>query len=129
MIGRSWPAYVFIRIAILAIRLIAPLSIIYLAASYHANAFLWSPFLGVYAIVEAAFYLLVYLPRSFYLQQVRFRRRLLWTLTLTAMLGCKAPTTHVSCRARGALPQMCKHDDLTVDHRLVPPRSRAPDLA
>lgn len=83
MIGQSWPAYVFIRIAILAFRLIAPLSIIYLAASYHVNAFLWSPFLGVYAIIEAAFYLLVYLPRSFYLQRVRSHRRPLWTLTLT----------------------------------------------
>ena len=98
MIGRSRPAYVFIRISILTFRLIAPLSTIYLAASYHANAFLWSPFLGVYAITEASFYFLVYLPRSFYLQQVRSHRMLLLTLTLTAMLGCKAPTTHVSCR-------------------------------
>ncbi|KAN0116606.1 Alpha/Beta hydrolase fold [Russula decolorans] len=69
MIGNSWPEYVFIRTSITALRLIAPLSIIYLAASYHAAAFLWSPFLGVYALVEAAFYLFVYLPRSFYLQQ------------------------------------------------------------
>jgi hypothetical protein len=71
MIGDNWPAYVFIRIAILAFRLIAPLSITYLVASYHAGAFLWSPFVGVYAIVEAVFFLFVYLPRSFYLQQVR----------------------------------------------------------
>ncbi len=71
MIGDSWPEYVLIRISILALRLIAPLSIFYLAASYHASAFLWSPFLGAYALVEAAFYLFVYLPRSYYLQQVR----------------------------------------------------------
>lgn len=71
MIGDNWPAYVFIRVAIPAFRLIAPLSITYLAASYHAGAFLWSPFVGVYAIVEANFFLFVYLPRSFYLQQVR----------------------------------------------------------
>jgi hypothetical protein len=70
MIGNSWPEYVLIRISLLALRLIAPLSIIYLALSFHASAFLWSPFLGVYAIVEAAFYLFVYLPRSFYLQRV-----------------------------------------------------------
>ena len=74
MIGDSWPAYVFIRVAILTTRLIAPLSITYLAASYHTGAFLWSPFVGVYATVEAAFYLFVYLPRSFYLQRVRFHR-------------------------------------------------------
>jgi hypothetical protein len=77
MIGHSWPEYVFIRIAILALRLIAPLSIIYLAACYHAAAFLWSPVLGVYALVEAAFFLFVYLPRSFYLQQVSFPPKLL----------------------------------------------------
>ena len=72
MIGDNWPAYVFIRIAILAFRLIAPLSITYLAASYRAGSFLWSPFVGVYAIVEAVFFLFVYVPRSFYLQEVSF---------------------------------------------------------
>ena len=72
MIGNSWPEYVIIRISIIGLRLIAPLSIIYLAASYNAAAFLWSPFLGAYALVEAAFYLFVYLPRSFHLQQVSF---------------------------------------------------------
>lgn len=72
MIGNSWLDYVLIRISILALRLIAPLSIIYLAASYYTSTFLWSPLLGAYALVEAAFYLFVYLPRSFYLQQVRF---------------------------------------------------------
>ena len=70
MTGHSWPDYVFIQIAILSLRLIAPLSIIYLAVSYHTSAFLWTPFLGVYAVIEAAFFLFVYLPRSFYLQQV-----------------------------------------------------------
>ena len=72
MIGNSWPEYIFIRISITTLRLIAPLSIIYLAASYHVAPFLWFPFLGLYALVEAAFYLFVYLPRSFYLQQVSF---------------------------------------------------------
>ena len=72
MIGNSWPEYVIIRISIIGLRLIAPLSIIYLAASYNAAAFFWSPFLGAYALVEAAFYLFVYLPRSFHLQQVSF---------------------------------------------------------
>ncbi|KAH9955230.1 hypothetical protein BC827DRAFT_882947 [Russula dissimulans] len=69
MIGNSWSEYVFIRIAIFALRLVAPLSIVYLAASYHADAFLLSPFLGVYALIEAAFYFFVYLPRSYYLQR------------------------------------------------------------
>ncbi|KAI9511086.1 hypothetical protein F5148DRAFT_1274424 [Russula earlei] len=69
MIGNSWPEYLFIRIAIFALRLIAPLSLIHLAASYHAGAFLLSPFLGAYALLEAAFFLFVYLPRSYYLQR------------------------------------------------------------
>ena len=77
MIGHSWPEYVLIRIAILNLRLIAPLSIIYLATSYYTSAFLWSPFLGAYALLEAAFFLFVYLPRSFYLQQVGFSLELL----------------------------------------------------
>jgi hypothetical protein len=72
MIGNSWPEYVFIRISITGLRLIAPLSITYLAASYKAGVFLWSPLIGAYALVEASFYLFVYLPRRFYLQQVSF---------------------------------------------------------
>jgi hypothetical protein len=71
MIGHSWLAWIFIRLAILAFRLVAPLSTIYLAVSYRAGAFLWSPFIGLYAIVEASFFFFVYLPRSFYLQRVR----------------------------------------------------------
>jgi hypothetical protein len=97
MIGDSWTTYVFIRVAILAFRLIAPLSITYLAASYRAGAFLCSPFVGVYAVVEAAFFLFVYLPRSFYLQQVRSHPGYLRRNTHATSLGCKTPTTHVSC--------------------------------
>jgi hypothetical protein len=86
MIGNSWSEYVFIRIAVFALRLVAPLSTVYLAASYHADAFLLSPFLGVYALIEAAFYFFVYLPRSYYLQRVRsmlpFRYQPL-TITIT----------------------------------------------
>ncbi|KAI0293580.1 hypothetical protein BC826DRAFT_1105012 [Russula brevipes] len=69
MIGRSWPEYVFIRTAILGLRLVAPLSIVYLAASCRAGAFLWSSLLGAYTLVESAFFLFVYLPRSYRLQQ------------------------------------------------------------
>ncbi|KAI0293585.1 hypothetical protein BC826DRAFT_1186041 [Russula brevipes] len=69
MIGRSWPEYVFIRTAILGLRLVAPLSIVHLAASCRAGAFLWSPLLGAYTLVESAFFLFVYLPRSYRLQQ------------------------------------------------------------
>lgn len=98
MIGHSWPEYVFIRAAILALRLIAPLSVIYLAASYHAGAFLFSPFLGIYALVEAAFFLLVYWPRSFYLQRVRFPQSPLETQTLI-ITNIRMPSTRRACLA------------------------------
>lgn len=71
MIGRSWPEYAFIRTAILGLRLVAPLSIVHLAASCRAGAFLWSPLLGTFTLVESAFFLFAYLPRSYRLQQVR----------------------------------------------------------
>ncbi|KAI9446067.1 hypothetical protein H4582DRAFT_1903212 [Lactarius indigo] len=69
MIGQSWPEYVFIRLSISGLRLITPLSTVYLAASWSAGTFLWSPLLGVYALTESLFFLLVYLPRRFRLQR------------------------------------------------------------
>jgi hypothetical protein len=99
MIGHSRPEYVFIRIAILALRLIAPLSIFYLVVSYRAAAFLWSPFLGVYAVVEAAFFLNVYLPRRFYLQQVGFRRSYFYTLIHLLLHCIRMLSTRRACLA------------------------------
>ncbi|KAI9065071.1 hypothetical protein FKP32DRAFT_1610897 [Trametes sanguinea] len=58
MIGDSYPEYVFIRISILGLRSIAPLSILYVALSWHYGHFLYSWWLGMYAAAEAAFYLL-----------------------------------------------------------------------
>ncbi|KAH8998375.1 hypothetical protein EDB86DRAFT_3064189 [Lactarius hatsudake] len=69
MIGHSWPEYVFIRFSVSALRLVAPLSIVYLAASWSAGTFLWSPLFGVYALIESLFFLLVYLPRRSRLQR------------------------------------------------------------
>ncbi|KAI1791737.1 hypothetical protein LXA43DRAFT_872712, partial [Ganoderma leucocontextum] len=70
MIGRSLSEYVFIRLSILGLRLIAPLSITYLGVSwYHGNPLL-SRWLAVYAAAEASFYLLVVIPRRRFLQQV-----------------------------------------------------------
>ncbi|KAH8995412.1 hypothetical protein EDB92DRAFT_1934048 [Lactarius akahatsu] len=69
MIGHSWPEYVFIRLSVSALRLVAPLSIVYLAASWRAGTFLWSPLFGVYALIETPFFLLVYLPRRSRLQR------------------------------------------------------------
>jgi hypothetical protein len=68
MIGKSIKDYVIIRIAILALRLVAPASLVYLAASLYQMEFLLS-WLGLYAFAESAFYLLVYLPRSYLMQK------------------------------------------------------------
>ena len=77
MIGHSWPEYVLIRVAILALRLVAPLSIVYLAASYSVGTFLWSPLFGVYTLLEAAFFFFVYLPRRSYMQRVRYYQKVI----------------------------------------------------
>lgn len=71
MIGQSLPEYVFIHICIFGLRLVAPASILYLLISAYLREFWWSPWLAVVAIPEAAFYLLVFLPRWRRLQKVR----------------------------------------------------------
>ncbi|KAI0703756.1 Alpha/Beta hydrolase protein [Cytidiella melzeri] len=69
MIGHSLPEYVLIRFLIMVLRLIAPLSGMYLCASRHLGYWLWSRWIGYYTIAEVAFYLGVYLPRSYLMQQ------------------------------------------------------------
>ena len=73
MIGHSLPELVFIRICIFGLRLIAPLSIAYVVASWWRGAWIVSRWLGYYAVVEAVFYLFVYVPRSRHLQKVSRR--------------------------------------------------------
>ena len=70
MIGHSIPEYIFIRICIAGLRLVAPLSILYVVTSLYVGRWLFTRWLGYYAVVEALFYLLVYLPRDRYLQRV-----------------------------------------------------------
>lgn len=72
MIGKGIQDYIQIRAAIFGFRLITPASLLYLAASLYKKKFLLSSWLGSYALVEAAFYLLVYLPRNYRMQKVRF---------------------------------------------------------
>lgn len=80
MITNSFPEYVFIRTCIAGLRAIAPLSFIYILACWYEHRFFYSRWLGLYALAEACFYLLVYLPRSFLLQKV----------------SSSVPTTHVN---------------------------------
>ena len=99
MIGQTWSEYVFIRLSIFGLRLVAPLSITYLAASWSAGTFLWSPIVGVYALIEAPFFLLVYLPRRRRLQRVRAPHVIVLT---TAHYTLRMPNTHRVCLAPNA---------------------------
>lgn len=71
MIGTSKPEYIFIRVCIVALQAIAPLSLGYLALSLYYGRFLLEKWLGWYTVVEAAFYLFAYLPRQRRMQEVR----------------------------------------------------------
>lgn len=68
MIGNSLPEYLFIRTSIIALRLVAPASILYLAISVWNALFPISPWLGIVAIAEAGFFSVFYLPRKKRLQ-------------------------------------------------------------
>ncbi|KAK0470354.1 uncharacterized protein EV420DRAFT_1499974 [Desarmillaria tabescens] len=63
MIGKTIPEYIFIRAAITALRLVVPVSIVHLVASAYRRSFLISPWISLFTIPEAFFYLFVFLPR------------------------------------------------------------------
>src|ERR1700722_1172662 len=107
MIGKTRKEYVFIRLSISALRLIAPGSIAYLAACLYYSRFIISPWwLGIYPIAEASFFLLVYLPRYAYLQKVSIHSRSMVQQRLILPQGCRTSTTPRSSRATGALQPM-----------------------
>ena len=71
MIGTSLVELVFIKIAITLLRLVAPLSLVYIAAEYYWRGTLnFASPLTLYALSEFVFFTLVYLPRRRYLQKV-----------------------------------------------------------
>lgn len=73
MIGTSLPEYLFIRTSIALLRLVAPLSFIYVACLVAAPPpSRWQATLAGYAVVEVLFYTLVYLPRHYLLQKACF---------------------------------------------------------
>jgi hypothetical protein len=69
MIGTSALEFVGIRISVITLRAVTPLSIIYCAACvvWHPQS-LFSKLLAAYAAAESAFFLFVYLPRRYALQ-------------------------------------------------------------
>ena len=71
MIGNGPVDYVAIRLSIAGLRAVAPVSIAYLAACMVKQSWFYFP-VGLLAASEAAFYLLVYLPRHSRLQAVSF---------------------------------------------------------
>ena len=69
MIGTTLSELIFIRLSITSLRLVAPVSLIYLTAEFWRGTLdLKSP-LSLYALLESAF-ILVSLPRKIYLQKV-----------------------------------------------------------
>ncbi|EMD38036.1 hypothetical protein CERSUDRAFT_113174 [Gelatoporia subvermispora B] len=68
-IGNSIPEYIFIRISIWCLRAVAPICIAYTIANWYIGSYWYSPWLGRYALLETTFYFLVYLPRTYVLQQ------------------------------------------------------------
>lgn len=69
MIGTSIPQYVFIRLCILALRLVTPLSIFFVSFSLAEHPTTpFGRFLLTWSLIEALFWLLVYIPRSRALQ-------------------------------------------------------------
>ena len=71
MIGKTFQDYIKIRLAILGFRAVAPASIIYLATSIVKGKQFGSIWFVSYALVEATFYLLVYILRHRRLQKVK----------------------------------------------------------
>jgi len=70
MIGTTLVELVFIRTAITSLRLVAPLSLVYLAAeSWRGKLVVASP-LTWYTVLELSFFSLVYLPRKRHIQKV-----------------------------------------------------------
>lgn len=74
MIGKSIPEYLFIRTAITALQLIAPLSVLYivwilLLLPYDKTRTPVYSSLLIYAFIELAFFTCVYLPRRYHLQK------------------------------------------------------------
>ncbi|KAJ7118980.1 hypothetical protein C8R44DRAFT_707271 [Mycena epipterygia] len=63
MIGQSLPEYYFIRVCIAGLRLVGPISVVYLLACAATGSILISPVLGVVAACEASFYGIFYLRR------------------------------------------------------------------
>ena len=118
MIGTSFYEYVFIRASIFILRLVTPACICYTAAyiirPFH---FRGAPFLFAYAAIETGFYLLIYLPRTFYLQapakhperMSRERRRVLFERCAEQIPN---PERHLSKWFHDASPSDIKKENL-----------------
>ncbi|KAJ3902768.1 hypothetical protein F5879DRAFT_962740 [Lentinula edodes] len=67
MLGQSLPEYIFILSSISLLRLVAPLSFLYLSYCLYTTSL--TPWLFLFALLEASFYLFVYRPRRTVLQK------------------------------------------------------------
>ena len=88
MLGNSIPEYVSIRLAITALRLVAPASLLYVATAAWTLTLPISPWIAVCAGAEALFYLGVWLPRKRRLQAVRTNREVFFFRLMYVTMFC-----------------------------------------
>lgn len=99
MIGDSVSDYILIRVAISALRLVAPLSLLHVVASSYLGHALLSKYLLPYTLIESIFFLGVYLPRKWSMQTVR---SLISPLSLCTepRVSARPQPTHRRCRGK-----------------------------
>jgi hypothetical protein len=120
MATESMWIYFQVLFFITAFRLVAPVCLVYLIVSCLYGSLLVSPFLGLYAIAELAFFFFVYLPRRSRMQKASYSESFLRPSSNTG-LACYPPTSIISFRTPNSLPKMRKpyHDRRQLPERLV----------
>ncbi|CAI6089270.1 unnamed protein product [Clonostachys chloroleuca] len=118
MVGTSTSDYIFIRTSIILLHLVAPLSVAYsLASSLGRLPFQPPRVLHVWLILEAVFYLVIYLPRKKYLQRAARhpalpcrddRRKLFWR----CHRNIPDPVQYLRKWFRGASEEEIKRDNV-----------------
>ena len=116
MIGTTLVEFVFIRITITLLRLVAPLSLIYLAAGFWRGTLDLASPLTLYALLEFAFFALVYLPRKIHLQKVgvsHYRPHQLQPTfrNVAPTTACQTPCAHTKT-TQGAREEMYQSSGL-----------------
>lgn len=119
MIGTSTPEYLFIQACIYFLHYVAPLSALYclVILALHPSVYRIPVWLEVWAVAEAGFLLLLYIPRKFLLQRAAFhpeplpreKRRELSTLCFDTV---EDPKNYLKLWFRGASLSDIKRENI-----------------